>query len=246
MNAKQLSITMIAILFMAWLSSCISQSQQEVMSPSPKYYNLCMVLDGTDAETHQNSIPIITSNDIKEFAAKLAQNNSMGTLYVGYVDSDVDNNAVAIFDWKYSYPTEPGSKPSYMKNSEYNKNKAMYDRSMKEINNKRDSLLSIFEKECSLICKSAYSSAVAKQKQGSDINGALNLSLRMLKASEQPGCRNIIVMVSDGVDNVNKPLNEIPSSTEIYIVNGNVSKHVFQTTREFVTLNQVENHLFLK
>lgn len=214
------------------------------MNSTPKYYNICLVLDGTDVETHQNSIPVITTNDILEFAAKMTQ-SGLGTLYVGYIDSNVDNNnSVAIFDWKYTYPIEPDTKPSYMKNSDYTKLKSNYERGMKEWEHKKDSLLSIFEKDCSMICKTAYSSEVAKQKQGSDIYGALNLSFRMLNASERQGGRNIIVMVSDGVDNVNKPLNEIPSTTEIYIVNGNVAKHNFKTTREFVTMKQVEDHLF--
>lgn len=93
---------------------------------------------------------------------------------------------------------------------------------------------------------SAYSEKVAKARNGSDINGALNQALRLLSPNAKKSDVNIILLISDGVDNGGKALSDKPENIEIILLNDNVAKHSYGEfiDNEFVTLNQAINHIF--
>ena len=87
---------------------------------------------------------------------------------------------------------------------------------------------------------------MAKQKNGSDVNGAINQAIRVLQASEDGSSTSYIILVSDGCDNVGKELQPIPDNTELIVVNTNVTKHQYGdlVSREFVNLQQAMKYIF--
>ena len=101
-------------------------------------------------------------------------------------------------------------------------------------------------RDCERICNIAYSDEVAKQKNGSDVNGAINQAIRLLRANEQQSDYSYIILVSDGCDNVGKELAFFPQSAQLLLVNSNVAKHQYDdiVEREFVTLSQASNYIF--
>lgn len=214
-------------------------------SSSVKRFNVCLILDGTDRLSEQNGVPCITNNELLGLAEMLS-NKGTGCLYISYVDKDCDNNQVAIFEWMEDRPQVPGDKPGYMKMKEYNKLKGQYLDDKAAYDLLLSDALREFSQDCSAVSEAAYSDAVAHQKRGSDVNGAINQAGRLLRASKNGADISFIILVSDGCDNVGKELLQLPQSTELLIVNSNVSKHQYSEliSNEFVTLQQAVNYIF--
>lgn len=214
-------------------------------SSSVKRFNVCLILDGTDRLSEQNGVPCITNNELLGLAEMLS-NKGIGCLYVGYVDKDCDNNQVAIFEWMEDRPQAPGDKPGYMKMKEYNRLEEQYKDDKAAYDLLLSDSLREFSQDCSVVSEAAYSDAVAHQKRGSDVNGAINQAGRLLRASKNGADISFIILVSDGCDNVGKELLQLPQSTELLIVNSNVSKHQYSEliSNEFVTLQQAVNYIF--
>lgn len=234
------------IAIMALLHGCTSQtSEPQGTTTNIKQYNICLVLDGTDRLSEQNGVPQVTVEEIKELSDMLST-KGVGTLYVSYVDNNCDNNNVVIFEWGKTRPDDIGRKPDYMMMSEYKNQKEDCKAKQDEYDDCRDSTVTAFSKECIPILEAAYSDFVAKQKNGSDVNGAINQAIRMLQASEDGSSTSYIILVSDGCDNVGKELQPIPDNTELIVVNTNVTKHQYGdlVSREFVNLQQAVKYIF--
>ena len=243
---KQLILTIKAILLIFLLQSC-DRTVKEIqgMPQDDNGYNLCLILDGTDRFVEQNRVPQLSIDEIMELAHRISEKGK-GTFYVTYVDNECDNNHVGIFEWLEDRPMYHGDKPGYMKMTEYEKQKKVDDDMQESYKCHLADALEEFSRECIVVRELAYSDAVAGQKRGSDVNGAINQAGRLLQASIQEGVHSYIILVSDGCDNVGKELNILPPDTELIIVNSNVTKHQYQelVSKEFVTLKQSINYIF--
>ena len=236
------------VMFFAFvlLTACNAvPSEKQEISPSNQHYNVCLVLDGTDRLSEQNGVPCITTEDLVGVAETLS-NRGVGCLYVGYVDNNCDNNRIALFEWSESKPAEFGEKPNYMKMANYKDSVNMAKDKISAYQTQLEASIDHFRDECAMLCKIAYSESVARPKRGSDVNGAINQADRLLSASQIAGEASFIILVSDGCDNVGKKLTSLPPSTELLIVNSNVSKHQYGdlVSKEFVTLKQAINYIF--
>ena len=235
---------MLLQVIVACLSSCYSLANEPGGNQSDAKYNICIVLDGTDRLSTQNGVPQITADELVEFARKLSEKGG-GYLYVTYIDKDVDNNAIAYFEWLEDEPRSLGTKPGYMKVSEYQRLKA---RNEAELNAYRTNLAKAveeFSREAAGIVKTAYSDAVARETKGSDVTGAVNQAAHLLRSSDI-SCKSYIVLVSDGCDNVGKELSPISPDTGLIIVSSNVTKHPFGdiVLKEYVNFRQVKSYFF--
>lgn len=233
-------------IFITLLQSCNTMIKEDQGVPQDNnFYNLCLILDGTDRLAEQNGVPEVTIEEIMEITECVSEKGK-GTLYVSYVDNNCDNNHVAIYEWLEDKPLSHGEKSGYMKMSEYKKlEKADVDK-QEAYNHRLTDALEEFSRKCLIVRDLAYSDAVALQKNGSDVNGAINQAIKLLRASAQEGIHSYIILVSDGCDNVGKEQEELSPGTELIIVNSNVLKHQYQkiVSREFVTLRQAINYIF--
>lgn len=231
---------------MTLMQSCnsLSKESQEVI-PNDKQYNICLVLDGTDRLTEENCVPRLSADEILNFAKAISENGK-GFLYVTYIDKDCDNNHIAVFEWMEDKPIIHGEKPGYMKMVDYKKQEKVDNDKKEAYNCRLTEALDLFSSDCTNIVESAYSDAVALQKNGSDVTGAINQAIKLLRASTQEGVHSYIILVSDGCDNVGKNLEKIDTNTELIIVNSNVTKHQYQEyiSKEYVTLKHVYNYIF--
>lgn len=243
---KFIELAIIIAIMTAVMSSCGSmESKLGDETKTINRYNICLVLDGTDRLTNENGVPQISSSEVVELAKMLA-NKGVGNLYLSYVDANCDNNKVAIFDWHKKRPIELGAKPGYMKMSEYRKITKQYQTDSLSYSSSLVDAIGTLSRDCERICNIAYSDEVAKQKNGSDVNGAINQAIRLLRANEQQSDYSYIILVSDGCDNVGKELAFFPQSTQLLLINSNVAKHQYDdiVEREFVTLGQASNYIF--
>lgn len=243
---KFIELAIIIAIMTAAMSSCGSmESKLGNETKTINRYNICLVLDGTDRLTNENGVPQISSSEVVELAKMLA-NKGVGNLYLSYVDANCDNNKVAIFDWRKKRPIELGAKPGYMKMSEYKEIEEKYQSDTLSYSSSLVDAIGMFSRDCERICNIAYSDEVAKQKKGSDVNGAINQAIRLLRANEQQSDFSYIILVSDGCDNVGTELAFFPQSTQLLLVNSNVAKHQYGdiVEREFVTLGQASNYIF--
>lgn len=242
---KHLLITMVMVV-MTLLQSCNSSSKeaQDVIQ-NDKQYNICLILDGTDRLTEENSVPELSSDEISNLAQKITEKGK-GYFYVTYVDKDCDNNHMAFFEWQEDKPLCQGEKPGYMKMVDYKKQEKEFNETKESYDSRLTDAIEVFSNECMTILEFAYSDAVALQRNGSDVNGAINKAGKLLRASTQEGGHSYIILVSDGCDNVGKELYKLDANTELIIVNSNVAKHQYQeyVSKEFVTLKQVFNYIF--
>ena len=208
-------------------------------------HNICLVLDGTDRLSIQNGVPEVSLDEVVDLARTLSTSGG-GSMYVTYVDKDVDNNPVAFFEWLSAEPSAPGPKPGYMKVSEYERLESDWEAQRQEYLSRLDDAVGLFRSECARIVQSAYSDAVARERRGSDVTGAVNQAVRLLRSSDGSSERSYVVLVSDGVDNVGKELVPLPFGFGIIIVNSNASKHPFgdAVVREFASFRQLSGYLF--
>lgn len=243
---KQFFIWAIVFAICIFLPACdvATSVSQDNSTPQP-HFNICLVLDGTDRLSEQNVVPCVTSEEIVDLANTLTE-KGIGSLYVSYIDNNCDNNHVAVFEWSENKPESPGDKPGYMKMVEYEKLIADSQKAMDGFKERRDEAFRDFFEDCSGIVTLVYSDAVAHQRKGSDVNGAINQASRLLQASCSGVTRSSIILVSDGCDNVGKRLSELPEGMDLFIVNSNASKHQYGelVAKEFVTLKQAAKHIF--
>lgn len=242
MSKKELFMMLSVI--MACLASCYSFANETGGDPLNTKYNICLVLDGTDRLSTQNGVPQISADEIVEFARNLSEKGG-GCLYVTYIDKDVDNNAIAYFEWLEDAPRSLGAKPGYMKVSEYQRLKAENEAKQDAYRANLAKAIDAFSSESAAIVKAAYSDAVAKEKRGSDVTGAVNQASHLLRSSDVSG-KSYIVLVSDGCDNVGKELAPISPNTKLIIVSSNVAKHPFGdiVLKEYVNFRQVKSFFF--
>lgn len=242
---KHLLITMIMVI-MTLLQSCnLSTKETQDVIQNDKQYNICLILDGTDRLTEENSVPELSSDEISNMALTITEKGK-GFLYVTYIDKNCDNNHIAIFEWLEDKPLSHGDKPGYMKMADYKKQEKAYNDKKESYDCHLKDAIENFSSECLVVIESAYSDAVALQRNGSDVNGAINKAGKLLRASAQEGVHSYIILVSDGCDNVGKELYKLDTNTELIIVNSNVAKHQYQeyVSKEYVTLKQVFNYIF--
>lgn len=234
------------MVIMTVLSGCGSVSKENLDATREcKYYNICLVLDGSDRLSEQNNVPLITSEEIADIGRTLLE-KGVGSLYVTYLDSDCDNNHVATLEWQEERPAALGDKPGYMKMAKYNELLEAANNNDYEYKKSVEEAREAFAEESNAIVASAYSDEVAKRKRGSDVNGAINKANKLLRASNNDSECSYIILVSDGCDNVGKTLLDFPPNTELVIVNSNVSKHQYGglVSHEFVTLKQAIKYIF--
>ena len=243
MNQNTLLMTLLAVAII--LSGCGKVVCEPSATSRGTRNNICLVLDGTDRLSSQNGVPEISGEEIMKFVQLLAERGG-GYLYVTYVDNDVDNNRVAIFDWLKDEPTPLGPKPGYMKVSEYQALKTEKESELSTYHSKLSEAFEDFSAQCDLVVGDAYTDFVAKQKRGSDVNGAINQAVRLLHGSSGNLGPPYIILISDGCDNVGKELTSDVADAAIILVNSNVSKHSYgdMVVKECVTLRQVSNYIF--
>jgi len=238
------SITMvISIMFLSCKTEFQKEEAQEI-----QHINIALVLDGSDVMTQENSIPIVSVEEMADWA-KAISTNGMGAISVTYVDSDVDNNgAPAIFSWREEPPSELGKKPNSESVSAWRRKKSENESKKKDYERSLAAASSKFQKECEDIHRKAYNELVYSPKKGSDINGAINQAYHVLLASKEEGDRCYMVLVSDGIDNRGKELSPISPEIEVILVCSNASRHQYGSlvTKEFATLEQAKRYIFSK
>lgn len=244
---KILSITLVAAMTISLLCCNSMTSDNHEGTHEYQMYNICLVIDGTDRTSLENGIPQVSVEEMTEIAKSISK-NGFGTLYVCYVDGNCDNNKIALFDWDMEKPSAPGEKKGYEMMSKYEEKETEYSSSKKAYDDCLQAAISKFSQESATLTEMAYSDFVAKQKNGSDVNGAINQAIHLLQASLHGSEKSFIILVSDGCDNVGKELKELPSNMELLIVNTNDSRHQYDhiVSREFATLGQASNYIFIK
>lgn len=244
MKKKLLLIMAAAMITVLHSCSAVADETQSETQKTDRY-NICLIIDGTDRLCNQNDVPYVSVAEMNSLANFICK-NSLGTLYVSYVDKDCDNNKVAIFEQHDVRPSDIGPKPGYVQISKYNKKKKQCLKNQDAYNRKKEEAINQFSTECDIIVSSAYSNSVAKQLKGSDVNGAINKAIRLLRASEQMAGQSFIILVSDGCDNVGKQLHSLPNNVELLMVNSNVSKHHYENivSKEFASLKQAQKYIF--
>ena len=243
---KRNALITVAVFALAFIQGCGSLPEESLKKQENRRYNICLILDGTDRLCEQAGVPIVAVSEMTSMADALSE--GIGTLYVSYVDDNCDNNNVVLFDWSQEKPSATSEKKGYEMMSEYEEKEAEYSDNKKAYDDRRDAAINMFSQECATLIEIAYSDFVAKQKKGSDVNGAINQAVRLLQASLCGSEQSYIILVSDGCDNVGKVLKELPPNMELLIVNTNVSKHQYDDIvyREFATLGQASNYIFVK
>lgn len=228
------------------ITSCTATESSEVVDSPITRYNIVVVLDGTDRLQAENVVPMVGQDEALVMASQMLE-SGVGTMYFTYVDNNSDNNKSAILDFDDNEPKKPEPRPSYVPVSEYRAHTLEpFEKDSIRYENSKALHMHAFERDCALIVEQAYSDVVATNKRGSDVIGAINQAYRLLKPNMTEANRNIIILVSDGVDNVGKELQPKPKGVELYLVNGTVSKHSLgdMVDNEFVTINQIINHIF--
>lgn len=243
---KKYTLFAMTLVIMFFMQGCGSLTDESTNVPESTYYNICLILDGTDRLCEQAGVPMVTVEEMVGLTKKLS--DGQGTLYVGYVDDDCDNNQIVLFDWNQTKPSAPGEKKGYVMMSKHEEDKSKYSVDSSAYEDRWNTAINIFSNECATLRELAYSDFVAKQKKGSDVNGAINQAVRLLQASSRGSERSYIILVSDGCDNVGKELKNLPPNMELLIVNTNVSRHQYDdiVSREFATLGQASNYIFVK
>lgn len=244
MKKKLLLIMATAIMIVLQSCGAIADEKQSELQKTT-YYNICLIIDGTDRLCNQNDVPYVSVAEMESLASFICK-NGLGTLYVSYVDKDCDNNKIAIFEQNDIRPSDIGRKAGYVQISKYNKEKEQRQKDQDAYDRKEAETINQFSSECDLIVSAAYSNSVAKQQKGSDVNGAINKAIRLLCASEQQDGQSFIILVSDGCDNVGKQLHSLPNDVKLLLVNSNVSKHHYEdiVSKEFASLKQAQKYIF--
>ena len=247
-------ILFFAIVIIALATGCASSNKEETREETREeivqVLNICLVIDGTDRNQREQSIPEVDIEYLMNFVSKI-QEKGIGTLYLTFIDDNADNNSHAYYNLNFFSPPKPPyiePKKDYETKSDYDKQKNdklkkyRYDSVLFE--NRKAEKLSVFQKKAQEIIDVAYSYGVANNRRGSDVNGAINAAIRLLRSNPNATV-NYLILISDLVDNVKKPLKEIPDNVTIIMVNESVSNHQFgDRVTELANLEVLEDFLF--
>ena len=157
-------ITMFMIVMTVIQSCNLSSEEKQDVIQNDMQYNICLVLDGTDRLSEENSVPELSVEEILSFANAIAEKGK-GFLYVTYIDKNCDNNHIAIFEWLEDKPLYHGEKKGYMKMVDYKKQEKADNDQKKAYDCRLTDALSKFSDECTIILESAYSDVVAREKK---------------------------------------------------------------------------------
>jgi len=207
-------------------------------------YNIVIIVDGTDLKHKEYAVPMVTVEYIAQFADKIQQKGK-GRLWLGYVDESSENNSIAYLEI-FQAPHEITDKMRSETKLEYSERlKKMATDSMAFEKDKSQRLFTFLE-EAQKIIQVAYSTKVITAKRGSDVDGALNAGMRLLKTvSIDSDTKKYVVLVSDGVDNIGKKINGIPDNVKVLLVNNSGSKnHLGDEIIDLDNLTRMEEYIF--
>ena len=214
-------------------------------------YNICLIIDGTDRLDKQQSIPEVGIDFVMELAEKI-QSSGEGTLWLSWVDDNSENNSNAYLKI-LSAPVRMVSdkKMDYETRIEYTKRVNMANEKFIsdsiEFEKGKTARFSKFRDDVQSLLRLAYSEQVARNRKGSDINGAINLGIRLLNSIPKfDVCENHLILVSDLVDNVGKSIVPDTDNISITSVNRSFSKHNLGglVTKELGSLDQIFEYIF--
>ena len=209
-------------------------------------YNIVIVLDGTDRKAQEHSIPIASLSDIKNFVGKIKENGK-GRLWLTFIDDNMDNNPIAYFEMLHTSPEKPEKKRSET-NAQYIKRCEDYKKDEIDFDSNYNINIAAFLEEAEKIISAAYSNKVATKNPGSDIYGAINSATRILKTiPDGVNTKKVIVLLSDGVDNIGKALNEVPPDVKILLINNSGSRTKLKNETAVIELDnlaRMESYIF--
>lgn len=254
--------TLFLIVLVAFATGCSESSvtkvtnallgKEEIVEEVVFDYNIVLIADGTDLKHNQYAVPIMTKEYILQFVDKIQQKGK-GRLWLGYIDSNSENNKIVYLEiCQTPRSPETSSKKRSETEAEYNerakKDAEQLEKKYSEFEEDKSKRLFSFTKEVQSILEVAYSDKVASAKIGSDVNGAINAGSRLLKTTpNSPTTKNYIALVSDGVDNVKRSLNEVPDNVEILLINSSGSKNRLEIgVVELDNLSRMEEYIFSK
>lgn len=227
----------------AVLSSCHSSApSSDVQNTDPAKHNICLIIDGTDRLTHESCFPLLSTDQIVAVAQKIAD-HGVGTLYVSYIDEKSVNNAFSVFAWDKERPDPLPQKPETMPTEVYKRRVQEHDALMDEYVTELESAVARFSTDTKGIVALAYSDAVAGKSKASDVNGAINRAVRMLKAESDDVPVSYIVVVSDLCDNIGCSLEDIPDGMELVVINTNINS-LDVISKQCPTFDQAIKYIF--
>jgi len=226
--------------------SC-QNTPESIPAKEPVFYNICLILDGTDRLDKQQAIPTVDIDFVMLLAEKI-QHYGEGTLWLSWIDDNSENNSNAnLILSPAPVRSQLAPKKDYETRSEYSKrvnelNQKFIADSV-EFERSRLERLSKFRGEALEVIKIAYSERVARNRRGSDINGAINLGGRLIQSNPNANVSvNHLILVSDLVDNVGKSIEVVLDNITITSVNQSFSKHSLGSVvqRELASLDQID------
>jgi hypothetical protein len=237
---RMVFFSVLAIVLTALLTGT---SSNNVVKPVPNIFSAIILLDGTDRLHGQSSTPSVDIEYLLNLVAKI-QEKGKGELFLSFIDDDCANNGHAylnILQAPKSPLTNYPKKKDYVTQAEYNREKGEKTKAFVNDSIAFANRLSSFKRKAQEIIQAAYSDQVAKNSRGSDINGGINLGVKLLSISKAPIA--YLILVSDGVDNVGKPMVNIPDNIQILLVNHSVSPHQLKLKAELGNLEQLEDFI---
>ena len=240
-------VSILALSALVATTGCASSKEEKSLEKEPVFFNICLILDGTDRVDKQQAIPEIDFSFVMSLVDKI-QRSGEGTLWLSWVDDNSENNTNAylkIVSAPIQTQLEP--KKDWEIRTEYNKKVKEANEQFKsdsiEFEKAKSERIFVFQKEVQEVIRIAYSDKVAKNRKGSDIHGAINLGVRLLKSVPYYNVsHNHLILVSDLVDNVGKELiSPIPDNITIISVNQSFSKHQLEgiIEKELASLEQI-------
>ncbi len=223
--------------------------KQEVVETKVADFEIVLFVDGTDKIHNEYAVPFVDM-DFMTYLVNKIQQSGEGKLWLGYIDAESQNNRVAYIEIaRGPRLIEITGKKRSETNTEfyerYNLETMKFKKDSTDFERSNSQKLSVFLKEVQEIIKIAYSDKVAKSKNGSDVNGAINSGTRLLNIINDSAAKQYIILVSDGVDNIGKPLSKVPDNVEVILVNNSGSKCRLETeVIELDNLTRMEEFIF--
>jgi len=229
-----------AIIIIALTMGCVSSNKEvitdtEELVKNDKIYNICLILDGTDRKVREQSTPEVDIQYLMKFVSTIRELGGV-TLFLSWIDDNSENNTHVYLKMTHISPPQPpyiAPKKDYETLSEYNKSKnekmSKYVADSVEFAKQKEEekgKISVFQKNAEKIIDLAYSDVVAATKRGSDIHGALNLGVKLLKSTHNAS-ESYMILISDLIHNTGRSLKEIPDDVTLIMVNESVSDHQF-------------------
>ena len=218
----------VIILSITLLTTISCHNTTEQVPTNEHFFNICLIIDGTDRIDKQQSIPDVDIDFVMDLAEKI-QRKGGGIFWFTYISENSEKNPNA-FLRVYNAPTCPKQerKKDYETPSEYAKKndliKAKFISDSITFEKGKAERFSKFRGNVQEILKMAYSDRVAKNKKGSDVHGAINLGIKLLQSYLHAPTSHLI-LVSDLIDNVGTELGAIPDDITVICVNQSFSRH---------------------